>query len=104
VLAAAVLVSTLLPAPPAAAAAPIKVMPLGASITWGTSSPDGNGYREALRRQLADDADVPIDLVGSQSSGTMADKDNEGHPASGSIRWPRRPTPGSPPRNPTSCC
>jgi lysophospholipase L1-like esterase len=63
-----------------AAAAPLKVLPLGASITWGTSSTDGNGYREELRRHLVDDAGIAIDYVGSQRSGTMADKDNEGHP------------------------
>jgi lysophospholipase L1-like esterase len=64
---------------PAAAADPVKVMPLGASITWGTNSSDGNGYREELRKHLAG-AGVTIDYVGSQQSGTMADKNNEGHP------------------------
>ncbi len=64
----------------ARAATPARIMPLGASITWGTSSTDGNGYREALRRHLADDAGVAIDMVGSQRSGTAADNDNEGHP------------------------
>ena len=68
------------PASPAAAADPVRIMPLGASITWGTSSSDGNGYRERLRRHLADDAGIPVDFVGSQQSGTMADRDNEGHP------------------------
>ncbi len=67
-------------APKGAAATPVKVMPLGASITWGTASSDGNGYRENLRKLLAGNAGVPIDYVGSQQSGTMADKDNEGHP------------------------
>jgi lysophospholipase L1-like esterase len=67
-------------AAPALAADPFRVMPLGASITWGTSSSDGNGYREELRRHLAGDAGVAIDFVGSQQSGTMADRDNEGHP------------------------
>lgn len=64
----------------ARAATPARIMPLGASITWGTSSTDGNGYREALRRHLADDAGVAVDMVGSQRSGTAADNDNEGHP------------------------
>lgn len=64
----------------ARAATPVRIMPLGASITWGTSSTDGNGYREALRRHLVDDAGVAVDLVGSQRSGTAADNDNEGHP------------------------
>lgn len=79
VMAAAAASGPLLPAV-AEAAAPVRIMPLGASITWGTSSTDGNGYREALRRHLADDAGVPVDLVGSQRSGTAADNDNEGHP------------------------
>ncbi|MEV7625048.1 SGNH/GDSL hydrolase family protein [Actinoplanes sp. NPDC089786] len=74
-----VLVAAGLAAPSAAAADPIRVMPLGASITWGTASSDGNGYREGLRQHLAG-AGVAIDYVGSQQSGTMADKDNEGHP------------------------
>ncbi|MEV4516017.1 SGNH/GDSL hydrolase family protein [Dactylosporangium sp. NPDC049525] len=64
----------------AEAATPVRILPLGASITWGTSSTDGNGYREALRRHLADDAGVAVDLVGSQRSGTATDNDNEGHP------------------------
>jgi lysophospholipase L1-like esterase len=67
-------------APAHAAAAPVKIMPLGASITWGTSSTDGNGYREELRKHLAGDAGIAVDFVGSQQSGTMADRDNEGHP------------------------
>ncbi|MEV4137314.1 SGNH/GDSL hydrolase family protein [Dactylosporangium sp. NPDC049742] len=68
------------PAAASQAATPARIMPLGASITWGTSSTDGNGYREALRRHLADDAGVAVDMVGSQRSGTAADNDNEGHP------------------------
>ncbi|MBB5873578.1 lysophospholipase L1-like esterase [Allocatelliglobosispora scoriae] len=68
------------PAPPAHAAAPVRIMPLGASITWGTGSGDGNGYREELRKHLALDAGVAIDFVGSVQSGTAADRDNEGHP------------------------
>ena len=67
-------------AAPAHAADPVRIMPLGASITWGTSSTDGNGYREELRKHLADDAGVALDFVGSQQSGTMTDRDNEGHP------------------------
>ncbi|WP_085067291.1 SGNH/GDSL hydrolase family protein [Catenuloplanes japonicus] len=66
-------------ATPARAATPVRIMPLGASITWGTSSSDGNGYREHLRRHLVD-AGLAIDFVGSQQSGTMTDRDNEGHP------------------------
>jgi lysophospholipase L1-like esterase len=61
-------------------AALVRVMPLGDSITWGTESTDGNGYREALRGLLVRTAGVPIDYVGSQKSGNAADNDNEGHP------------------------
>ncbi|MFI5914456.1 SGNH/GDSL hydrolase family protein [Dactylosporangium sp. NPDC051541] len=64
----------------AAAATPVRILPLGASITWGTASTDGNGYREELRRHLADDAGIPVDFVGSQQSGNGPDRDNEGHP------------------------
>jgi lysophospholipase L1-like esterase len=77
---AAVASSALLSPAVAAAATPVRIMPLGASITWGTGSTDGNGYREALRKHLADDAGLAVDLVGSQRSGTAADADNEGHP------------------------
>ncbi|MEU7873980.1 SGNH/GDSL hydrolase family protein [Dactylosporangium sp. NPDC049140] len=65
---------------PAAATTPVRIMPLGASITWGTASTDGNGYREELRRHLADDAGIAVDFVGSQQSGNGPDRDNEGHP------------------------
>ena len=77
---AVVTTSVLGPAGPAAAATPIRIMPLGASITWGTASSDGNGYRERLRRSLTADAGLTVDFVGSQQSGNGADRDNEGHP------------------------
>ncbi|GAA2348979.1 hypothetical protein [Dactylosporangium salmoneum] len=95
-LAAAVGLLAAVPAVPgtAAAATSVKIMPLGASITWGTASSTGNGYREELRRHLVDDAGVAVDFVGSQRSGTMADPDNEGHPgyridqvAAGADQW-----------------
>ncbi len=62
------------------AVTPIRIMPLGASITYGTNSTDGNGYREELRRLLVDNAGLPVDFVGSMRSGKGADRDNEGHP------------------------
>jgi lysophospholipase L1-like esterase len=71
-------------APPAAAAAPtgrpVKIMPLGDSITWGVGSPTNSGYRAPLWRRLVADAGLAVDFVGSQQSGTLADTDNEGHP------------------------
>ncbi|KAK1979293.1 GDSL-like Lipase/Acylhydrolase [Colletotrichum cereale] len=57
----------------------LRIMPLGASITFGQASTDGNGYREALRNLLVADGN-PVDMVGSHPNGTMADNDNEGWP------------------------
>ncbi|KAL4961558.1 SGNH/GDSL hydrolase family protein [Aspergillus stella-maris] len=56
----------------------LRVMPLGASITVGYRSTDGNGYRKYLREQLRY-AGWEIDMVGSLSNGTMKDYQNEGH-------------------------
>ncbi len=66
-------------APAYAAAAPLRILPLGASLTYGFGSTDGNGYRELLRRHLVDEAGLPIDYVGSLQSGNSTDRDNEGH-------------------------
>lgn len=77
------LVVTALGASPLAAHAatvPIKIMPLGASVTYGTNSTDGNGYREALRKLLVTNAGLTLDYVGSVKSGNSVDPDNEGHP------------------------
>jgi lysophospholipase L1-like esterase len=67
-------------APPASAApnTPLRVMPLGDSITWGVGSSTGNGYRSSLWNQLAADGH-PLDFVGTLRGGTMSDPDNEGH-------------------------
>lgn len=51
---------------------PLRIMPLGASITWGTESEDGNGYRKVLRDSLVT-AGFAVDMVGSQKSGDMED-------------------------------
>ncbi|MFF5082417.1 SGNH/GDSL hydrolase family protein [Actinoplanes sp. NPDC000266] len=71
--------------------APLKVMPLGDSITWGSGSADsrvGNrtgaltasGYRADLRERL-ESAGLDVDFVGSQQAGPAgSDRDNEGHP------------------------
>ncbi|MCO8276838.1 SGNH/GDSL hydrolase family protein [Actinoplanes sp. TRM 88003] len=93
--AALVLTATLFaPATPASASAPagpLKVMPLGDSITWGSGSADsrvGNrtgartasGYRIDLQKRLAA-AGLDVDFVGSQQAGPAGtDRDNEGHP------------------------
>jgi lysophospholipase L1-like esterase len=59
-------------------------MPLGASITYGTASSDGNGYRAALRTQIISSSSSStqnkVNMVGSRQSGTMTDNDVEGWP------------------------
>lgn len=54
-------------------------MPLGASITYGYLSTDGNGYRADLRDLLTGDG-YSVDMVGSRKAGKMVDNDNEGWP------------------------
>ncbi|KAL4943119.1 SGNH hydrolase-type esterase domain-containing protein [Aspergillus oleicola] len=56
----------------------LRVMPLGASITVGYRSTDGNGYRKYLREQLRY-AGWEVDMVGALDNGTMRDNQNEGH-------------------------
>ncbi|MER6077901.1 ricin-type beta-trefoil lectin domain protein [Streptomyces sp. NPDC001833] len=67
-------------APPVSATSdtPLRVMPLGDSITWGVGSSTGNGYRGPLWNQLAADGH-PLDFVGTGRNGSMSDPDNEGH-------------------------
>ncbi|MGK5683763.1 SGNH/GDSL hydrolase family protein [Actinoplanes sp. URMC 104] len=71
-------------------AAPLKVMPLGDSITHGSGSTGSRhpmtqthstGYRPLLYRELQA-AGLDVDFVGSQRNGTAdtPDPDNEGHP------------------------
>lgn len=54
-------------------------MPLGASITHGLHSTDGNGYREALRDQLKGKG-KSVTMVGNNPNGTMENNQNEGWP------------------------
>lgn len=56
----------------------LRIMPLGDSITAGTSSTYRNGYRVHLSKRLRA-AGVPFDFVGSVRSGTGFDTDHEGH-------------------------
>ncbi|KAL4787093.1 SGNH hydrolase-type esterase domain-containing protein [Aspergillus varians] len=56
----------------------LRVLPLGASITVGYKSTDGNGYRKPLREQLRY-AGWEVDMVGRLANGTMKDNQNEGH-------------------------
>lgn len=57
----------------------LRIMPLGASITNGIRSSHGNGYREELFRTIAKNGNK-LNMVGTQSNGTMKDNNNEGHP------------------------
>ncbi|MFC8510964.1 ricin-type beta-trefoil lectin domain protein [Streptomyces sp. NPDC057411] len=66
------------PAAPTASTTPLRVMPLGDSITWGVGSSTGNGYRAPLWDGLAADGH-PLDFVGTGRAGSMTDPDNEGH-------------------------
>ncbi|WP_329584373.1 GDSL-type esterase/lipase family protein [Kitasatospora sp. NBC_01250] len=60
----------------------LKVMPLGDSITAGYQSSTGNGYREPLLQQVAQQSRYTVNLVGSQHGGSMTDSANEGHSGS----------------------
>ncbi|MCJ1424506.1 hypothetical protein MMC29_002394 [Sticta canariensis] len=55
----------------------LRIMPLGASITYGSHSSDGNGYRCPLAENLSG---TKLRFIGSVQSGNMADNYNEGHP------------------------
>lgn len=58
----------------------LRILPLGDSITWGYINGGGsNGYRERLLTDLQG-AGFTVDYVGTQKSGTMSDKDNQGFP------------------------
>ena len=65
----------------------LRILPLGASIVYGLKSPDGNGFRHALREQLIASGN-PVNMVGSVQAGTMADNDVEGWPNSAYVHCP----------------
>ncbi|KAI1416145.1 carbohydrate esterase family 3 protein [Hypoxylon sp. FL1857] len=56
---------------------PLRIMPLGASITHGYRSSDGNGYRKDLRDQLEKNGNK-VNMVGERTGGTMKDDESEG--------------------------
>ncbi|KAE8452063.1 hypothetical protein EG329_002229 [Mollisiaceae sp. DMI_Dod_QoI] len=58
---------------------PLRILPLGNSITWGYLSTDGNGYRLDLLNQLTANG-TTVQYIGLQRSGNMTDNYNEGHP------------------------
>ena len=68
-------------APPAQSPAntPLKIMPLGDSITYGTPDPGYGGYRHSLGALLKNDG-YTVQFVGSQHGGPIPEQDNEGHP------------------------
>jgi lysophospholipase L1-like esterase len=59
-----------------APSSPLRVMPLGDSITFGKGDPAENGYRATLQSWLTDTG-VRADFVGSQVNGGTP---HEGHP------------------------
>ncbi|KAI1806017.1 carbohydrate esterase family 3 protein [Daldinia bambusicola] len=56
---------------------PLRIMPLGASITYGFGSSDKNGYRKALRDKVVGNGNK-VNMVGDNPAGTMRDNDTEG--------------------------
>lgn len=56
------------------------MMPLGASITFGFLSSDGNGYRQDLLDLLQQGGNQDVTYVGSRNNGTMAENAVEGWP------------------------
>jgi len=59
---------------------PLRILPLGDSITWGESSSTGNGYRLDLKNLLNANATL-VNYIGTMRSGTMSNPQNEGHPS-----------------------
>ncbi|WP_051859308.1 SGNH/GDSL hydrolase family protein [Streptomyces xanthophaeus] len=57
----------------------VKIMPLGDSITEGAGSSAGVGYRAPLWELISAQSRYTPDFVGSRSSGSVTDPDNEGH-------------------------
>ncbi len=57
---------------------PLRIMPVGDSITKGLCSTNTNGYRKPLYINLINQG-YNIDFVGSQADGDFADTDHEGH-------------------------
>ncbi|KAK3372649.1 carbohydrate esterase family 3 protein [Podospora didyma] len=59
---------------------PLRLMPLGASITQGAQSSDDTGYRKLLRTQLRWKGWNVVNMVGSlQTGNNFKDNDHEGH-------------------------
>ncbi len=67
-----------IPAPLGSRLRPVRIMPLGDSITVGRGDRRADGYRTELGTMLTA-AGVRYDFVGSQEDGTGADRNHEGH-------------------------
>jgi len=57
---------------------PVRIMPLGDSITRGFCSTNLNGYRKPLYNKLVSSG-YSVDFVGSQTDGDFEDHNHEGH-------------------------
>jgi lysophospholipase L1-like esterase len=80
--AAALAAACLLAAGPAAAE-PLRVMPLGDSLTKGVGSSHGAGYRQTFLRRMGE-AGIEVDMVGSFHNGPKGmDRDHQGHQGQG---------------------
>lgn len=56
-----------------------KILPLGASVTWGQDSTTGNGYRGPLEKLILQGGNN-IAFVGTRNNGAMADNAVEAYP------------------------
>lgn len=57
----------------------LRLLTLGASIAYGYTSPDGNGFRFGVRNKLECNGN-PVNMIGSVHEGQMGDNDVEGWP------------------------
>ena len=55
----------------------LRIMPLGGSVTYGSESTDGNGYRGILQEVLISEG-YNVNMVGSRTSGLIGNNQNEG--------------------------
>jgi lysophospholipase L1-like esterase len=79
----AALAAACLTAPPASAGEAVRVMAFGDSLTKGTGSSHGAGYRLAFVRHMQD-AGYPVDMLGTFHHGPKdLDRDHQGHQGQG---------------------
>jgi lysophospholipase L1-like esterase/predicted esterase len=77
-----ILAACLLACGPALASGPVKIMPLGDSLTYGTGATAQGGYRQPLWNLFQAGPMSNVDFVGSQTDPAAGsfDRDHEGHP------------------------